>query len=84
MEQEYNDLRALILQASNCKKPGDDEALMKLLEPLQKDIGAISRAKEANRKDRAWMGHLTFIAEGGTAVGWVAVVSVIPVYPKIN
>ena len=30
------------------------------------------------------MGHLTFIAEGGTAVGWVAVVSVIPVYPKIN
>lgn len=77
MENEYNDLRALILQASACKKPADDSALAKVLIPLQNDIAAISRAKEANRKDRAWMSHMNFIAEGATAVGWVAVVSII-------
>lgn len=82
MEKEYNDLRGLILQASACKKPGDDGALMKVLDPLQKDIEAITRAKEANRKDRAWMGHFTFIAEGGTAIGWVAVVSSLRFYRR--
>ena len=75
METEFNDLRALILQATVCKKPESDSALAKVLVPLQNDIAAISRAKEANRKDRAWMNHMTFIAEGATAVGWVAVVS---------
>ena len=75
METEFNDLRALILQATACKKPESDSALAKVLVPLQNDIAAISRAKEANRKDRAWMNHMTFIAEGATAVGWVAVVS---------
>lgn len=74
VEKEYKDLRSLILQASACKKPADD-AFAKILDSLRKDIESIARAKESNRKDRDWFNHLTAVAEGGTAVGWVTVVS---------
>lgn len=73
MEKEYNDLRALLLQASACKKP-DDAAFQKLLGPLQKDIEGITHAKESNRKDRDWFHHLTAVADGASAVAWVTVV----------
>ncbi|OBZ75884.1 Adenylyl cyclase-associated protein [Grifola frondosa] len=72
VNQEFRDLRSLLLIAASCNKP-DQAGLEKLLAPLQKDIEAISRAKEANRKDRDWFSHLSTIAEGGTCVGWVAV-----------
>ncbi|TCD65631.1 hypothetical protein EIP91_002436 [Steccherinum ochraceum] len=72
LEKEYVDLRGLILQASACKKPADD-AFAKLLDPLKNDIEGITRAKEVNRKDRDWFNHLTAVAEGGPAVGWVTV-----------
>ncbi|KAI0071819.1 cyclase-associated protein [Panus rudis PR-1116 ss-1] len=72
VEKEYNDLRVLLLQASACKKP-DDDTFGKLLGPLRQDIEAITRAKETNRKDRDWFNHLSTIAEGGVAVGWVTV-----------
>lgn len=74
VEKEYRDLRALILLASACKKPIEDSDFAKVLEPLKKDIQDITHAKETNRKDRDWFNHLTAIAEGGTAVGWVTVV----------
>lgn len=32
---------------------------------------AISRAKEANRRDRDWYSHLTVLAEGAPVIGWV-------------
>jgi hypothetical protein len=32
---------------------------------------AISRAKEANRRDRDWYSHLTVVAEGAPVIGWV-------------
>lgn len=67
-------MRALLLLASNCKKP-DQATFESLLAPLQKDIEAITRAKEANRKDRDWFNHLSTVAEGATCVGWVTVVS---------
>ena len=73
VEKEYNDLRALLLQASACKKP-DDSAFQKLLSPLQKDIEGIVQAKDSNRKDRDWFNHLTAVADGASAVGWVTVV----------
>ncbi|KAI0792862.1 adenylate cyclase associated N terminal-domain-containing protein [Abortiporus biennis] len=72
VEKEYKDLRALILQASACKKP-DDSSFMKILTPLQNDIEGIVHAKETNRKDRDWFNHLSLVAEGGSAVGWVTV-----------
>lgn len=74
VEKEFQDLRALLLLAANCKKP-DQKAFEALLAPLQKDIENITRAKEANRKDRDWLNHLSAVAEGGTCVGWVTVVS---------
>ncbi|KZT11643.1 cyclase-associated protein [Laetiporus sulphureus 93-53] len=72
VEKEFEDLRALLLLAANCKKP-DQMTFESLLGPLQKDIEVITRAKEANRKDRDWLNHLSTVAEGGTCVGWVTV-----------
>ncbi|EPT06234.1 hypothetical protein FOMPIDRAFT_1110430 [Fomitopsis schrenkii] len=70
IEKEFQDLRSLLLLAANCKRP-DQKAFEALLAPLQKDIETITRAKEANRKDRDWLNHLSAVAEGGTCVGWV-------------
>ncbi|KAI0668519.1 adenylate cyclase associated N terminal-domain-containing protein [Trametes maxima] len=72
VEQEFKDLRELILTAATCKKP-DQAEYEKLLVPLQKDIEAITRAKEANRKDREWFNHLSTVAEGAPCVGWVTI-----------
>ncbi len=76
VEQEFNDLRGLLLVVASCKQPGQAE-FEKLLGPLQKDIEAITRAKEANRKDREWFNHLSTVAEGAPCVGWVTVVSIL-------
>ena len=75
MEQEFKDLREVLLVAASCKKPEQAE-FEKLLTPLQKDIEAIPRAKEANRKDREWFNHLSTVAEGAPCIGWITVVSV--------
>ena len=80
LEQEFADLRAVLLVAAACKKP-DQKGFEALLAPLQKDIEAISRAKEANRKDRDWFNHLSAVAEGAPCVGWVTVVRVLPQHP---
>lgn len=67
-------LRDLLLKAAACKKP-DQQAFGELLNPLQASIEAVTRAKEANRKEREWFNHLTVVAEGAVCVGWVTVVS---------
>ena len=74
MEKEFKDLRELLLVAALCKKP-DQSGFEKLLAPLQKDIEAITRAKENNRKEREWFTHMSTVAEGATCVGWVTIVS---------
>lgn len=70
-------LRDLLLRAAACKKP-DQQAFEGLLNPLQASLEAVSRAKEANRKEREWFNHLTVVAEGAVCVGWVTAVSVQP------
>ena len=73
VEKLLTDLRAFLLAAAHCQKP-DQQALNTLLTPLQADIEAVSRLKEANRKDREWFTHLSTVAEGAPCVGWVTVV----------
>lgn len=63
-------MRAFIKMAAACKKP-DTKSFSALLVPLQAGIEAITRLKEANRKDRDWFTHLSVVAEGGPIVGWV-------------
>ncbi|EGO20989.1 hypothetical protein SERLADRAFT_452131 [Serpula lacrymans var. lacrymans S7.9] len=70
--KELQDLRQLLLIATACKKP-DQTAFGTLLKPLQEGIEAVTRAKEAGRKEREWFTHLTVIAEGAVCVGWVTV-----------
>jgi adenylyl cyclase-associated protein len=70
VEKEFTDLRAFLHMAATCQKP-DQKTIESLLGPLQADIEAITRSKEANRKDRDWFTHLTTVGEGSPCVGWV-------------
>jgi adenylyl cyclase-associated protein len=56
--------------AASCQKP-DQKTLEGLLSPFPQSMEAISRAKEANRRDRDWHSHLTVVAEGAPVIGWV-------------
>jgi adenylyl cyclase-associated protein len=70
VEKEFTDLRAFLHMAAMCQKP-DQKTAESLLAPLLADIEAITRSKEANRKDRDWFTHLTTVGEGSPCVGWV-------------
>lgn len=60
--------------AGACKKP-DQKAFSELLTPLQASIEKVVRLKESNRKDRDWFNHLSAVASGAPAVGWITIVS---------
>lgn len=70
--EELNVLRTVLLTAASCKKP-DQKAFGELLTPLQGAIEAVTRAKEAARKERDWFNHLTVVSEGAPCVGWVTI-----------
>jgi len=72
VERLYTNLGGIIRTAAICKKP-DHTAFAGLLGDIQRDIEAISAIKEANRKERDWFNHLSFVAEGSPAVAWITV-----------
>ncbi|KAI0317868.1 adenylate cyclase associated N terminal-domain-containing protein, partial [Amylostereum chailletii] len=74
VEKLYNNVSGLIRTAALCKKP-DQKAFATLLTDLQKDVEAITQLKDANRKERDWFNHLSFLAEGAPAVAWVTLES---------
>ncbi|KAF5386785.1 hypothetical protein D9615_001875 [Tricholomella constricta] len=70
IEKQFKDLRGFIHLSATCQKP-DQKVIESLLTPLQAGIEVIMSAKEANRKERDWFTHITFLGEAGTHVGWV-------------
>ncbi|KAH9056661.1 adenylate cyclase associated N terminal-domain-containing protein [Lactarius vividus] len=74
VERLYTNLGGIIRTAAICKKP-EQAAFAELLHGLQDDIGAISAIKDANWKERDWVNHLSFVAEGSPAAAWIAVES---------
>lgn len=70
MQKQYEILGDFLKLAGSCRKP-EEKVLESLLGPFLKSIEAISRAKEANRRDRDWFSHLTIISEGAPIIGWV-------------
>ncbi|KAJ8078711.1 suppressor of rasval19 [Marasmius tenuissimus] len=70
VEQQFKDLRDLLLTASACSKP-DDKGLVEALAPIQGTIESINRMKEANRKDRDWFSHVMVVGEGAQFIVWV-------------
>ena len=73
MERLYTHLGGIIRTAASCRKP-EQAAFVELLRDLQGEIGAISAIKDANWKERDWVNHLTFVAEGSSAAAWITVV----------
>ncbi|KAJ6547406.1 cyclase-associated protein [Mycena capillaripes] len=69
-EKQFDGLRSLLLLSGSCQQP-DKEGLEKLLVPVQANIEAITRCKDAGRKDRDWFTHITIVGDGGLAVGWI-------------
>lgn len=83
VEEMFGNLRSILVVAGACKKP-DQKPFSDLLGPLQANIEAVTRFKEANRKDRQWFDHLSVIAEGAPAVGWITVVSPFDPFRQCN
>ncbi|KAG6874080.1 hypothetical protein C0995_006937 [Termitomyces sp. Mi166 len=67
---QFQDVRSLILLSANCQQP-DQKTREGLLMPLLAGIEEVTRAREKNRKERDWFGHITFLSEVGAHVGWV-------------
>ena len=70
MQKQFDILGDFLKVAASCQKP-DQKTLEGLLSPFPQSMEAISRAKEANRRDRDWYSHLTVVAEGAPVIGWV-------------
>ncbi|KAJ6455732.1 cyclase-associated protein [Mycena sanguinolenta] len=70
LEKQFEGLRSFLLLSSSCQQP-DKETLEKLLAPIQANIEAIARCKDAARKDRDWFQHVTIVGDGGLAVAWI-------------
>ncbi|KAG6841681.1 hypothetical protein C0991_008319 [Blastosporella zonata] len=70
IEQQFKDLRSFIRLSAICQQP-DQKTIESLLTSLHAGIEVITRAKETNRKERDWFGHIAFLSEGGPHVGWV-------------
>ncbi|KAJ7694213.1 adenylate cyclase associated N terminal-domain-containing protein [Mycena rosella] len=70
LEKQFDGLRALLLLAGSCQQP-DKEGVEKLLVPIQANIEAITRCKDAGRKDRDWFQHITIVGDGGLGVAWI-------------
>ncbi|KAJ7905338.1 adenylate cyclase associated C terminal-domain-containing protein [Mycena olivaceomarginata] len=70
LEEQFVGLRSFLLLSGSCQQP-DKEALEKLLVPIQANIEAITRCKDAGRGDREWFQHITIVGDGGLAVAWI-------------
>lgn len=75
MQKEFETLGSFLKIVAVCQKP-EQKALEALLAPFPTAIEAVSRAKEANRRERDWLPHLTLLGEGAPVIGWVVNVSV--------
>ncbi|KAH0584335.1 hypothetical protein H2248_009877 [Termitomyces sp. 'cryptogamus'] len=68
--KQFDDVHGLVLLYANCQQP-DQKTKEGLLTPLSAGIEAVAHAKEKNRKERDWFGHIAFLSEVGAHVGWV-------------
>jgi adenylyl cyclase-associated protein len=73
--------KQIIIQASNSKKPANQQDLQNFIKPLQQLIGHIQELKEKNRTS-PFFNHLSVVSEGIACMGWI-VVDKTPV-PYIN
>ena len=75
VQKQYDILYDFLKLSGACQKP-DQKSLESVLAPFPQSIEAVSRAKEANRRDRDWFSHLTFVGEGAPVIGWVVSVRI--------
>ncbi|KAF8968367.1 cyclase-associated protein [Flammula alnicola] len=70
VQKEFDILGDFLKVVASCQKP-DQKTLESILSSFPEAIEAVSRAKEANRRDRDWFSHLTILGEGAPIIGWV-------------
>ncbi|KPM02181.1 adenylyl cyclase-associated protein 1-like protein, partial [Sarcoptes scabiei] len=70
--EAFKEQRKFIEMASQSAKPSNDNELMNLLKPISQLITQIQDIREKNRKHEHF-NHLSAIAEGIAAIGWVTV-----------
>lgn len=64
--------RQFLQVASACKKPTDQNVLMKLVEPTSKLMADVNALRDKNRAN-AQFNHLSTLSEGISCLGWVCV-----------
>ncbi|KAL9934098.1 hypothetical protein V8E36_007180 [Tilletia maclaganii] len=76
----FTSLRGLLFAAASCKRPTpsgtpitSSPAFLELLKPLQDALAEISAVRDDRKVDRKWLNHLSTVAEGAPAAGWIAV-----------
>ncbi|CAD6890468.1 unnamed protein product [Tilletia laevis] len=76
----FTALRDLLFAAAACKRPTPSgtaittsPAFLALLKPLQDALVEISAIRDDRKVDRKWLNHLSTVAEGAPAAGWIAV-----------
>jgi adenylyl cyclase-associated protein len=74
----FDAVKHVIFVAGTSKKPSGSPSapspvFMKLLEPVQSALAQVIDVKDKNRSDRAMFNHLSAVAEGIPAIGWITV-----------
>ncbi|CAH7689484.1 adenylate cyclase associated N terminal-domain-containing protein [Phakopsora pachyrhizi] len=64
--------RGFLLVASSCQKPSSTDVLVDLLKYTSAPLNKAVEVKDSNRSDQRLFNGLTAVAEGISALGWVA------------
>jgi len=64
----------ILIATSSQKPPMTSDIFRQLLEPTQAELVKVNEVRERNRSNPL-ASHLTTVAEGISALGWVAIVS---------
>ncbi|PLW19651.1 hypothetical protein PCANC_08950 [Puccinia coronata f. sp. avenae] len=67
--------RSFLLVTSSCQNPSSTEVFMDLLKSTSEPLNRVVEIKDASRSDKRLFNGLTAVAEGISALGWVAVES---------
>eukprot|EP00741_Cyanophora_paradoxa_P000679 tig00000430_g654.t1 len=72
VKQAFQNQRDMLAVVASCKKPTQQGAVEKLIEPTSHTLAAVANIKDKARNSRLW-NHLSAVNEGIQALGWICV-----------